>query len=148
MTTGSSRKRVLILCTGNSSRSQMAEGWINHLLGSEWEARSAGTVPATSVHPLAVPAMQEAGIDLSSRRPEPVGAHINEPWDLVVTVCDAAREACPVFPSRCEKLQVSFPDPAAASGPEEERMAMFRQVRDAIRDRLVPAVEAAVRRRS
>ena len=136
------RKRVLVLCTGNSCRSQMAEGWINHLLAGRWEARSAGTAPAARVHPLAVRAMAEAGVDISGGRPEHVGAHLDEPWDLVATVCDAAQETCPTFPRPVRKIHVSFFDPAAAEGTEEEKMAVFRGVRDEIRDRLLPLVAA------
>jgi arsenate reductase len=138
--TGGERKRVLVLCTGNSCRSQMAEGWINHLLGGRWEARSAGTAPAARVHPLAVRAMAEAGVDISGGRPEPVGLYLGQPWDLVVTVCDSAQETCPSFPRPVETLHLSFFDPAAAEGTDEERMAVFRRVRDEIRDRLVPAI--------
>ncbi len=142
--TNGDKKRVLVLCTGNSCRSQMAEGWINHLLGAEWEARSAGTAPAAQVHPLAVRAMAEVGIDISGGKPENVRAYLDQPWDLVVTVCDSAKEACPVFPGPVPKAHVSFFDPATAEGTEEEKMAVFRRVRDEIRDRLVPEV----RRRS
>jgi arsenate reductase len=135
-----SRKRVLVLCTGNSCRSQMAEGWINQLLGEQWEARSAGTAPAARVHPLAVRAMAEAGVDISAGKPEHVDVYLDQPWDLVVTVCDAARETCPAFPRPVAKAHVSFFDPAAAEGTDDERMGVFRRVRDEIRDRLVPAV--------
>ncbi len=135
------KKRVLILCTGNSCRSKMAEGWIRVLLGDRWEARSAGTRPADCVHPLAVRAMEEVGIDISEGRPEPVDAHANQEWDLVVTVCDSARESCPVFPLPVERLHVSFFDPAEAGGTEEERLAVFRRIRDEIRERLLPAID-------
>jgi len=135
------KKRVLILCTGNSCRSQMAEGWINAELGETWQARSAGTRPADRVHPLAVKAMAEVGVDLSEARPEAVDAYLNEPWDLVITVCDSARETCPVFPRPVEQLHISFADPADAEGSDEERMAVFRMVRDAIRERLVSEVK-------
>ena len=138
----SDRKRVLVLCTGNSCRSQMAEGWINHLLGEQWEARSAGITPAARVHPLAVRAMAEAGVDVSGGQPEHVGVYLDQPWDLVVTVCDSAKEACPTFPRAVPKLHLSFFDPAEADGTEEERMTVFRRVRDEIRDRLVPAVRS------
>ncbi len=134
------KKRVLVLCTGNSCRSQMAEGWINHLLRPGWEARSAGTAPAARVHPLAVRAMAEVGVDISGGKPEHVGACLDQAWDLVVTVCDAAKEACPAFPRPVPKLHLSFFDPAAAEGTEDERMTVFRQVRDEIRERLVPEV--------
>ena len=136
------RKRVLVLCTGNSCRSQMAEGWINAQLGEHWEARSAGTAPAARVHPLAVRAMAEAGVDIGAGRPEHVNAYLGEKWDLVVTVCDSAQETCPVFPRPVEKVHVSFFDPAAAEGTDEEKMVVFRRVRDEIRDRLVPVVRS------
>jgi len=132
------RRRVLILCTGNSCRSQMAEGWINHLFGTRWLARSAGTRPAAAVHPLAVRAMVEVGVDISGNRPEHVDEHLDQPWDLVVTVCDSARESCPIFPRPVEQIHVSFPDPAEVTGSEDERMALFRAVRDDIRARLLP----------
>ena len=138
----SRRKRALVLCTGNSCRSQMAEGWINKLLGERWEARSAGTSPAARVHPLAVKAMAEVGVDISGGKPEHVDAYLDQPWDLVVTVCDSAREACPTFPRPVPKLHISFFDPAAAEGTDDEKMSIFRQVRDEIRDRLVPEVRS------
>jgi arsenate reductase (thioredoxin) len=134
------RRRVLILCTGNSCRSQMAQGWVNRVLGSRWEAHSAGTVPAPAVHPLAVRAMGEVGIDISAGRPTHVERYLAEPWDLVVTVCDSARESCPVFPRPVEQLHVSFPDPALAAGTEDERLAAFRAVRDDIEARLLPVL--------
>ena len=134
-------KRVLVLCTGNSCRSQMAEGFINNLLAGRFEARSAGTKPAERVHPLAVRAMAEVGVDISHGRPDHVDAYVRELWDLVVTVCDAARETCPWFPRPVERLHVSFDDPAGATGSEEERLAMFRRVRDEIRERLLPEIE-------
>jgi len=130
-------RRVLILCTGNSCRSQMAQGWVNDELGETWEARSAGTKPAEAVHPVAVKAMEEVGIDISTRVPELVNVYLDKPWDLVVTVCDSARETCPVFPRAVETLHISFPDPAGAEGTDEEIMAVFRTVRDAIRDCLL-----------
>jgi arsenate reductase len=120
----------------------MAEGFVNHLLGSEWEARSAGTAPAARVHPLAVRAMAEVGVDIAGGKPEHVGVYLEQPWDLVVTVCDSAQEACPTFPRPVPKLHISFFDPAAAEGSDDEKMAVFRRVRDEIRDRLVPEVRA------
>ena len=131
------KQRVLILCTGNSCRSQMAQGWVNHELGETWEARSAGTKPGEAVHPIAVKAMEEVGIDISTGVPERVDLYLDQQWDLVVTVCDSARETCPVFPRPVETLHISFPDPAGAEGTDEEIMAVFRTVRDAIRDCLV-----------
>ncbi len=135
------KRRVLILCTGNSCRSQMAAGWVGHLLGARWEARSAGTSPAAAVHPLAVRAMAEVGIDISGAQPTHVERYLTEPWDLVVTVCDSARENCPVFPRPVEQIHVSFPDPAVAEGSEEERLTVFRVVRDDIQARLLPLLQ-------
>ena len=134
-------RRVLVLCTGNSCRSQMAEGWIRDRLGDRWEVRSAGTHPVHAIHPLAVRAMAEVKVDVSSGRPRSVQDFLNEPWDLVVTVCDHARETCPVFPRPVPKLHVSFFDPAQAEGSDDERMVVFRRVRDEIRDRLLPEIE-------
>jgi arsenate reductase len=136
------KKRVLVLCTGNSCRSQMAEGFVNHLLGDAWEARSAGTAPAACVHPLAVRAMAEVGVDLSRGTPENVRAYLDEPWDLVVTVCDSAAETCPAFPRPVPTIHVPFLDPALAEGTDEEKMAVFRRVRDEIRERLVVELKA------
>jgi len=136
----SEHKKVLILCTGNSCRSQMAEGWINHELGDAWLARSAGTDPAARVHPLAVRAMAEVGIDISGGVPEQVDLYLDQPWDLVITVCDSAKESCPVFPGAVEQIHISFPDPAEAEGSDDERMAVFRAVRDEIRERLLSVV--------
>lgn len=134
-------RRVLILCTGNSCRSQMAEGWVNHLLGGRWQARSAGTRPAAAVHPLAVKVMAEVGVDISGGRPAHLEACLEQRWDLVVTVCDSAKESCPIFPKPVKAMHVSFPDPAEATGTEEERLAVFRAVRDDIRSRLLPELE-------
>jgi arsenate reductase len=119
----------------------MAEGWINDRLAGRWEARSAGTKPAERVHPLAVRAMQEVGIDISHGRPDHVDDYVREAWDLVVTVCDAAHETCPHFPRPVERLHVSFDDPAAAGGSDDGKMAVFRRVRDEIRERLLPELE-------
>jgi len=142
MSARESKRRVLILCTGNSCRSQMAEGLVNHLRGEQWQARSAGTRPAQRVHPLAIQAMSELGIDISRGRPEAVDRYLGEPWDLIVTVCDSARESCPVFPGKLATRHISFPDPAEAQGSEQEQMAVFRQVRDDIRRRLLAELAA------
>jgi arsenate reductase len=136
------RKKVLILCTGNSCRSQMAEGWVNAELQGTWEARSAGTKPAGAIHPAAVQAMAEVGVDISTSRPQLVDAYLLDSWDLVITVCDSARETCPIFPQPVENLHISFPDPAEAEGSEDEIMEVFRKVRDAIRDSLLPEIRA------
>ncbi len=134
------RKRVLILCTGNSCRSQMAEGWVRHDLGDRWEVASAGTHPAAIVHPLAAQVMAEAGVDLSGQRPKHVDEVAGERWDLVVTVCDSAREECPVFPAAAEQIHVSFPDPILQLGTLAERLEAYRAVRDDIRRRLLPEI--------
>jgi arsenate reductase len=139
------KRRVLVLCTGNSCRSQMAEGLIDHELGSTWEAHSAGTAPAPAVHPLAIRAMAEIGIDISTAVPASLQAHLDEPWDLVITVCDSASQNCPVFPGDTERIHISFPDPAEARGSEEERMQVFRSVRDSIRERVLADLRARSR---
>lgn len=130
-----SRRRVLFLCTHNSARSQMAEGWLRALAGGRLEAASAGT-EATRVHPLAARVMAEVGIDLSGHASKTLDRVLGEPWDHVITVCDAAAERCPVFPGRAERLHWSFPDPSQATGSEEDRLAVFRRVRDEIGARL------------
>jgi arsenate reductase len=129
------RRRVLVLCTHNSARSQMAEALLRALASDRVEVASAGT-EATRVHPLAVRAMDELGIDLRGHRSKTVDAFLDEPWDVVITVCDSAHERCPIFPGRTQRLHWSFEDPSAASGSEEERLAVFRRVRDAIAERL------------
>jgi arsenate reductase (thioredoxin) len=130
-----SRERVLILCTHNAARSQMAEGWLRALASDRFEVASAGT-EARGVHPLAVRAMGEVGIDLSVHFSKTLDRFLAEPWDFVITVCDRANERCPVFPGRVSRLHWSFDDPSAATGGEAERLAVFRRVRDAIAARL------------
>lgn len=134
-------KRVLILCTGNSCRSQMAEGLVNSLLAGRWHALSAGTHPADAVNPLAIRAMADVGVDIAAHRPKSVDMLPDEPWDLVVTVCDSARETCPLFPLPVEQIHLSFRDPAGAAGSEAERIEVFRAVRDELRARLLPELE-------
>ena len=132
------RPRVLVLCTGNSCRSQIAEGWLRHDLGHLVEVRSAGTRPSF-VHPRAIQVMAEAGVDLSSHTSKSVGDLGPLPFDLVVTVCDAAREACPVFPGARRTVHHAFEDPAEA-GTGDDALPTFRRVRDQIRTVLVPLV--------
>jgi arsenate reductase (thioredoxin) len=136
----SAKKRVLILCTGNSCRSQMAEGWVRHDLAGSWEVASAGTFPASIVHPLAVRVMAEAGVDISAATPKHVDTLAGQPWDLVVTVCDSAREVCPVFPAAAEQIHIGFPDPIMELRGDAERLAAYRSVRDDIRARLIPEI--------
>ncbi len=138
---GTNRKRVLFLCTGNSARSQMAEGLVNHFLGDRWEAFSAGTHPAGSVHPLAIQAMSELGIDISHHRPKPADTFRDARFDLVVTVCDDAAEQCPVWLGPGRRVHIGFPDPARATGTPEERLAAFRRARDAIRQKVLGYLE-------
>ena len=127
--------RILILCTGNSCRSQMAEGFLRSWDGT-LEVFSAGTAPAAGVHPLAVAVMREAGIDISRARPKNVDRFLREPFDHVITVCDNARETCPVFSGTVgRRHHFGFADPAAAEGSDEEILAEFRRVRDEIRIR-------------
>jgi len=129
------RGRVLVLCTHNSARSQMAEGFLRALAGDRIEVQSAGT-EAGRVHPLAIRVMDEAGIDLRGHVSKTLEPFLREPWDYVITVCDQASERCPVFGGRAARIHWSFEDPSAAVGTEEERVAVFRRVRDAIAARL------------
>jgi len=129
------RARVLVLCTHNSARSQMAEGLLRALAPDRFEVASAGT-EATRVHPLAIRAMDELGIDLGGHTSKTLDRFLAEPWDYVITVCDTANERCPVFPGAAMRLHWGFDDPSAARGTEEERLAEFRRVRDAIATRL------------
>jgi arsenate reductase len=129
------KRRVLILCTGNSARSQMAEGLLRHDAGDRFEVFSAGVNP-TRVRPEAIAVMQELGIDLSAHRSKHVNEFTNQNFDYVLTVCDHAREACPVFPAKTKTIHHSFVDPADFKGSEQDRVALFRKVRDEIRDYL------------
>lgn len=125
------KARVLFLCTHNSARSQMAEGFLRHLGGDRFEVASAGT-EARGLNPLAMRAMAERGIDISSHTSKTLERFLDERWDVVVTVCDSARETCPMFPRAATRLHWSFDDPSGAPGSEAERLAVFRRVRDEI----------------
>ncbi len=125
--------KILILCTGNTCRSQMAEG-ILKALDSKLKVYSAGTEPGEKVHPVAIAVMKEVDIDLSSGYPKPVEIFINTPFDYVITVCDGARENCPVFTGEVKhRLHIGFDDPAEATGTEDEVKAVFTRVRDEIK---------------
>jgi len=126
------KQRVLILCTGNSARSQMAEGLLRHDSGSQFEAESAGTKPS-HVRPEAIQVMREIGIDISGRRSKSVDEFAGQTFDYVLTVCDHAKESCPIYPGHSNRLHHNFQDPAAVEGSEEQRLAAFRKVRDEIR---------------
>jgi arsenate reductase len=136
-----SKKRTLFLCTGNSARSQMAEGLVNHFLGERWEAFSAGTEPSGYVHPLAMRAMAELGIDIAAQRSKSADEFRGAEFDLVITVCDSAAANCPVWLGNGKRMHVGFPDPAAATGSEVERLEVFRQVRDDLRQRISAHLE-------
>lgn len=115
----------------------MAEGWLRQLAGDRFEALSAGAKPAGFVHPLAIRVMAEVGVDISQQRSKSIEEFSGQPLDVLITVCDHAREACPTFTAAVERLHWSFDDPANATGTEEEKLAVFRRVRDEIRDRIV-----------
>lgn len=128
------KKKILILCTGNSCRSQMAEGFLKSF-DSELEVFSAGTKPAERVNPKAIQVMKEVGIDISKNYPKDVEQFVNEAFDYVITVCDNAKETCPVFTGKVGKqLHIGFEDPAEATGTEEEVLFVFRKVRDEIKE--------------
>ncbi len=129
------KKRVLFLCTHNSARSQMAEGLLRKSGGDQFEVFSAGT-EATRVHPLAIEAMRELGVDISKQRSKTLDEYVGQDFDYVVTVCDRANESCPIFPGDPERIHWSFEDPSLAKGTEQQRLQVFRRVRDAILGRL------------
>jgi len=129
------RPRVLFLCTHNSARSQMAEGWLRHLAGDRFDVASAGT-EATRVHSLAIRAMREVGIDLGAHHSKTLDTLLDHPWDYVITVCDSANERCPLFPGRTTRIHWSFDDPSQAPGDEDQRLQTFRRVRDEVQTRL------------
>jgi arsenate reductase len=126
------KKRVLILCTGNSARSQMAEGLLRHDAGDRFDVFSAGTQPSR-VRPEAIAVMRELGIDISDHRSKGIDEFGSQSFDYVLTVCDNANETCPIFPGHGMRIHRNFDDPAAARGTNEERLAVFRRVRDELR---------------
>jgi arsenate reductase (thioredoxin) len=136
-----SRPRVLFLCTHNSARSQMAEGFLRTLAGDRFEAGSAGT-EKTAVNPLAIRVMAELGIDIGAQTSKRYEDVASPPWDYLITVCDDANERCPYVPGSVERLHWSFEDPSRATGGEEQRLAVFRRVRDQIRERLTAWLKA------
>jgi len=129
------KKRVLVLCTGNSARSQMAEGLLRHDAGDRFDVFSAGTKP-TQVRPEAIAVMQELGIDISGHRSKSVDSFAGQNFDHVITVCDNAKASCPVFFGTTKQIHWSFDDPAAVEGSREHRLAAFRRIRDDLRERL------------
>ncbi len=133
--------RVLFVCTGNSARSQIAEALLRERGGEAFEAHSAGSEPS-GLNPRTVRVLAEAGIDVSDAESTHVDAYVGEPWDYVITVCDRARESCPVFPHAGEQLHWSLEDPAAAQGDDATRMAAFRATREDVRARIDAFVTA------
>ncbi len=129
------KRRVLFICTHNSARSQMAEGLLRHLGDDRFEVFSAGT-GATFVRPMAIKAMAELGIDISHQHSKTLDRYLTEPFDDVITVCDTAAEACPVFPGATRRHHWSFEDPSKATGSETEQLQVYREVRDKIRSRI------------
>ncbi len=127
--------RVLILCTGNSARSQMAEGLLREIGGNRFAVVSAGVAP-TAVRPEAIEAMRERGIDISRHRSKPIDEFIGQNFDYVITVCDNANEQCPIFPAKTKRIHWSIKDPAAVIGDQGARLAAFRDARDELRARL------------
>ncbi|GAC1350988.1 MAG: arsenate reductase ArsC [Ktedonobacteraceae bacterium] len=138
------KQRVLILCTGNSARSQMAEGLLRAMAGERIEVASAGTKPS-QVNPLAIQVMRERGIDISQHRSKHVNEFLQQPFEVVITVCDNAAEQCPIFPGSVQRISWSFPDPAAVVGINAERLQAFREVRDALAERLQRWLEELAR---
>ncbi|MGA2149452.1 MAG: arsenate reductase ArsC [Bryobacteraceae bacterium] len=130
------KQKILIVCTGNSARSQMAEGLLRHEGGDRFEVFSAGTKPS-SVRPEAIAVMNEIGIDISDQRSKSVDEFIGQSLDVVITVCDNAKESCPVFPGTTKRLHWPFEDPAAVEGSGEVRKAAFRRIRDQIHGRIM-----------
>jgi len=136
------KRRVLFVCTHNSARSQMAEGFLRSIAGDRFEVHSAGT-EATRVRPEAITVMDELGIDISGQTSKTFQRYLPERWDYVITVCDDANESCPVFPGTADRSHWSFPDPSKATGTEAERLQVFRDVRDQIARRIRTFVTAA-----
>lgn len=128
--------RVLFLCTGNSARSQMAEGMLRAWGGERFDVHSAGSEPADQVHALAIAVMQEMSISIDGAEPKHLSRFLADRWDYVITVCDRARDACPIWPGDTERIHWSFDDPAVAEGTEDERRRVFRRVRDEIGQRI------------
>ena len=137
--------RVLILCTGNSARSQMAEGLLRDMAGDRIEVASAGVAP-THVRPEAIEAMKEIGIDISNHRSKSIDEFITQAFDYVITVCDNANQHCPMFPGACRRIHWSIEDPAAVEGDDKTRLAAFRRARNELRERLGKFIEDEVER--
>jgi len=127
-------KKILFLCTGNSCRSQMGEGFMRHMAGNKFEVFSAGVEP-TEVNPYAIKVMAEAGIDISSHKSKSVNEFLEQEFDYVITVCNHAKQVCPIFPGQYERIHWDIEDPADAKGSEQEKLAFFRKIRDEIKEK-------------
>ena len=136
--------RVLFVCTGNSARSQIAQALLEHLGGPDFQVDSAGTVPK-GVNPYAIRVLAEIGIDWSAARSKSVADFVDRPFDYVITVCDRARQSCPVFPGQYNTLHWGLEDPAEVEGTDEEKLAAFRKTRLELTERLRPFIEIALR---
>lgn len=136
------KKKVLFLCTGNSVRSQMAEGFLKNLAGNRFEVFSAGSQPF-GLNPRAVKVMAEVGLDISGQKSKSVLQFIKHKFDYVITLCDQARQACPIFPGEYQKLHWDLPDPAAAEGTEEEKLTAFRKIRDEIKEKILAFIKTS-----
>ena len=135
------KKRILFLCTGNSARSQIAEGFLRHMAGDKFEVYSAGVKP-TQVNPLSIKVMAEVGVDMSKHRSKSAMEFIGQKFDYVITVCDNAKQTCPVFPGHYEKLHWSLEDPAEAEGSEEDKLKVFRKIREEIKDNVLVFIKS------
>jgi len=129
------KKKILVLCTGNSCRSQMAEGYFRYFADDRFEVTSAGLQPSI-VNPLAIQVMKADGVDISHHTSKDVNQFVGQKFEYIITVCDNAKERCPLFPGQAERIHWSFEDPAVAKGTEKEILAVFRKVRDQIRERI------------
>jgi arsenate reductase len=132
----SEKKRILFLCTGNSARSQMAEALMNHLGGNRFIAFSAGTYPAEHVHPLAIETIREMGLDISQNISKSLDLYLKEHWDIIITVCDNAKESCPIFPGQGIGAHWGFEDPADFEGTDEQKRTFFRKIATEIERRI------------
>jgi len=134
-------KKVLFLCTGNSARSQMAEGFLHHMAPDKFEVYSAGTKPA-AVNPLAVKVMAETGIDISKHRSKSAMEFIDQSFDYVITVCGDAQKTCPLFPGEHERIRWDLEDPVASEGSEEDKLTVFRKIRNEIKNNVLALIKA------
>jgi arsenate reductase len=139
------KRKALILCTGNSARSQLAEAIINAQRADTWQAVSAGTHPAERVHPAAIAALAEIGLTVNTARPKHINEFVGQGFDLVVTVCDDAAENCPVWPGQGKRVHLGFPDPAKARGTDDEIRTVFRKTRDDIAQKILPLLDSEAR---